>query len=168
MSPASRPKVLRFMARMVLSRTNSAGSRGRRSSGSLESSAVRQPAVIAAAVALGAIVLAGCGSEGVVAPTPSHGGRHAAAGRARVPIVPAFNLKGDPAAGKAIFLEAGCGGCHTLAAAHSTGTVGPNLDQREADLPLVTARVTLGKRRDAVLQGPRSPTSRSPTSPRTS
>jgi cytochrome c oxidase subunit 2 len=25
---------------------------------------------------------------------------------------------------------AGCGGCHTLAAAGATGTIGPNLDQR--------------------------------------
>jgi cytochrome c oxidase subunit 2 len=35
------------------------------------------------------------------------------------------------AAGKAIFSgSAGCGGCHTLAAAGATGTVGPNLDVR--------------------------------------
>jgi cytochrome c oxidase subunit II len=35
------------------------------------------------------------------------------------------------AAGKAVFVgAAGCGTCHTLAAAGSTGTVGPNLDQR--------------------------------------
>jgi cytochrome c oxidase subunit 2 len=33
------------------------------------------------------------------------------------------------AAGKAVFTGAsGCSGCHTLAAAGSTGTVGPNLD----------------------------------------
>jgi cytochrome c oxidase subunit II len=35
------------------------------------------------------------------------------------------------AAGKAVFVgSAGCGSCHTLAAAGTTGTVGPNLDQR--------------------------------------
>ena len=35
------------------------------------------------------------------------------------------------AAGKAVFTgAAGCSGCHTLAAASATGTVGPNLDQR--------------------------------------
>ena len=38
------------------------------------------------------------------------------------------NVKGDPAAGKAVFTSAGCSGCHTLKAAHATGTVGPNLD----------------------------------------
>jgi cytochrome c551/c552 len=32
------------------------------------------------------------------------------------------------AAGKAIFVSTGCGACHTLAAAGTTGTVGPNLD----------------------------------------
>jgi len=36
--------------------------------------------------------------------------------------------QGDPAAGKAVFTSAGCSGCHTLQAAGSTGTVGPNLD----------------------------------------
>src|SRR5262245_28798495 len=37
--------------------------------------------------------------------------------------------QGDPVAGKAIFTGAsGCTGCHTLADAGSTGTVGPNLD----------------------------------------
>ena len=36
-----------------------------------------------------------------------------------------------PAAGKAVFTGVGgCGSCHTLAAAGTTGTVGPNLDTR--------------------------------------
>ena len=34
---------------------------------------------------------------------------------------------GDPATGKALFV-AKCGTCHTLAAAHTIGTLGPNLD----------------------------------------
>jgi cytochrome c oxidase subunit 2 len=38
---------------------------------------------------------------------------------------------GSPAAGKALFVgSGGCGSCHTLAAAGTTGTVGPNLTQR--------------------------------------
>ncbi len=36
---------------------------------------------------------------------------------------------GDPDAGKAVFASAGCGSCHTFAAAGTTGTVGPNLDE---------------------------------------
>ena len=33
-------------------------------------------------------------------------------------------------AGKSVFTSAGCGSCHTLAAAGATGTIGPNLDMR--------------------------------------
>jgi mono/diheme cytochrome c family protein len=36
---------------------------------------------------------------------------------------------GSPAAGKAVFASAGCGSCHTFAAAESSGTTGPNLDE---------------------------------------
>ena len=36
---------------------------------------------------------------------------------------------GDPTAGKAVFLSAGCTGCHTLRTPNAHGTVGPNLDQ---------------------------------------
>ena len=61
------------------------------------------------------------------------------------PITPAFKLKGDPTAGKKTFLSAGCTGCHTLADAGSTGTVGPVLDQVKPDYRRATARVTLGK-----------------------
>ncbi len=52
---------------------------------------------------------------------------------------------GDPVAGKAVFESAGCGGCHTLAAAGSTGSVGPNLDEAKPGLPLVIDRVTNGQ-----------------------
>jgi mono/diheme cytochrome c family protein len=37
--------------------------------------------------------------------------------------------EGDPAAGQEVFSSAGCGSCHALAAAGSTGTIGPNLDE---------------------------------------
>ena len=43
---------------------------------------------------------------------------------------------GSSAAGSAgakAFTDAGCGGCHTLAAAGTRGTVGPNLDQVKPD-----------------------------------
>jgi cbb3-type cytochrome c oxidase subunit III len=38
--------------------------------------------------------------------------------------------------GETIFKGAGCAGCHTLAAAGATGTVGPNLDQLASKLTL--------------------------------
>jgi mono/diheme cytochrome c family protein len=99
--------------------------------------------VAIAALALAA-VLAGCGAEGVVAPTPVTV-VGALPKPTLEPATPAFKLKGDPTAGKTIFLSAGCTGCHTLADAKATGTVGPNLDQAKPDYRLVTARVTLGK-----------------------
>ena len=51
---------------------------------------------------------------------------------------------GDPAAGKEIFVSAGCVSCHTLADAGATGTIGPNLDEAKPDAALVTDRVTNG------------------------
>ena len=52
---------------------------------------------------------------------------------------------GDPAAGKDVFLSAGgCGSCHTLADAGTTGTVGPNLDAASPSAELAVDRVTNG------------------------
>jgi mono/diheme cytochrome c family protein len=47
--------------------------------------------------------------------------------------------------GKQIFTSAGCAGCHTLAAAGATGTVGPNLDDAKPAFELAVERVTLGQ-----------------------
>jgi mono/diheme cytochrome c family protein len=63
------------------------------------------------------LFLAGCGGEETVAPTGSVVG-----------TLPKAE-KGDPAAGKAVFTETGCGGCHTFQAAGAKGTVGPDLDK---------------------------------------
>ncbi len=52
---------------------------------------------------------------------------------------------GDAAAGKHVFLTAGCTSCHTLKDANSTGTVGPNLDDKKPPYSLVIDRVTNGK-----------------------
>ncbi len=52
--------------------------------------------------------------------------------------------RGRAADGKAIFAEAGCGSCHTLAAADATGNVGPNLDDTKPSKELVIERVTNG------------------------
>src|SRR5919198_1203002 len=48
------------------------------------------------------------------------------------------------AAGKQVFLSAGCTSCHTLKDAGSTGTVGPNLDDAKPPYDLVIDRVTNG------------------------
>ena len=52
---------------------------------------------------------------------------------------------GNAAAGERVFAEAGCGGCHVLADAGSTGDVGPNLDEAKPGYELVVDRVTNGK-----------------------
>ena len=97
----------------------------------------------AALIVLSCGLLAGCGAQGVVSPTPvTIIGKAPAAPQA--PATPAFALKGSPTAGAPIFKSSGCTGCHTLAAAHATGTVGPNLDQLKPDYRHVTAQVTNG------------------------
>jgi mono/diheme cytochrome c family protein len=52
--------------------------------------------------------------------------------------------EGDAAAGKEVFLGAGCASCHTLADAGATGTIGPNLDATQPSHDLVVDRVTNG------------------------
>jgi cbb3-type cytochrome c oxidase subunit III len=51
----------------------------------------------------------------------------------------------DATDGETIFLQAGCGSCHALAAAGASGTIGPNLDESQPDVALVVDRVTNGK-----------------------
>lgn len=52
---------------------------------------------------------------------------------------------GGEADGEAIFAEAGCGGCHVLEAAGTSGNVGPNLDESKPSQALVVDRVTNGQ-----------------------
>ena len=52
--------------------------------------------------------------------------------------------QGDAAAGEAVFTSAGCGGCHVLADAGSTGNVGPSLDESKPSYELAVDRVTNG------------------------
>ena len=104
---------------------------------------MRRVVTVLAAAATAAGV-AGCGSQGTVQPLPV-GPVSGVPKAAAVPTAPAFKLKGDPAAGKPIFMRIGCASCHTLSAAGSSGTVGPNLDQAKPDYKLATARVTFGK-----------------------
>jgi uncharacterized membrane protein len=49
------------------------------------------------------------------------------------------------AAGRVVFETAGCTSCHTLKAAGSTGTAGPNLDAAKPSHDLVVERVTGGQ-----------------------
>jgi mono/diheme cytochrome c family protein len=54
--------------------------------------------------------------------------------------------EGDAEAGKEVFLgSSGCGTCHTLSDAGTSGTVGPNLDDSQPSVDLVVDRVTNGQ-----------------------
>jgi mono/diheme cytochrome c family protein len=54
--------------------------------------------------------------------------------------------EGDAEAGKEVFLgSSGCGTCHTLSDAGTSGTVGPNLDDAQPSADLVVDRVTNGQ-----------------------
>jgi mono/diheme cytochrome c family protein len=85
------------------------------------------------------LVAAGCGSGEKTTASPD-----TVVGTLPTTTAPA-GPKGDPAAGKKVFESAGCGGCHTLKDAGSTGNVGPNLDQAKPPLDLIIDRVTNGK-----------------------
>jgi mono/diheme cytochrome c family protein len=54
--------------------------------------------------------------------------------------------EGDAEAGKEVFLGlSGCGTCHTLSDAGTSGTVGPNLDDSQPSFDLVVDRATNGQ-----------------------
>ena len=88
-------------------------------------------------VVLGALA-AGCGSQGTVAPLPS-----TVEGKLPKTTTAAPAAKGNPAAGKLVFQQSGCGGCHTFKAANATGNVGPDLDKLAADAKTAGQPLTL-------------------------
>jgi mono/diheme cytochrome c family protein len=52
--------------------------------------------------------------------------------------------EGDAENGETVFASAGCGGCHVLADAGSSGTIGPNLDELQPSEEQVAAKVRVG------------------------
>jgi len=99
---------------------------------------VRRRALISTAGVLavaGGLLLAGCGGR-TVTPTPE-------TVIGTVPTTP--QATGNAAAGKTVFLTAGCKSCHTLKVAAATRTVGPHLDEKKPPASLVVDRVTTGK-----------------------
>lgn len=57
---------------------------------------------------------------------------------------PGSTLEGDAAAGEEIYNANGCGGCHALEAAGSSGEIGPNLDESQPSFELAVDRITNG------------------------
>ena len=81
----------------------------------------------------------GGGEEAAAPPAPAEPSPPAAA-----PTAEPSAAQGDPAAGKEVFANAGCGGCHTLDAAGSRGSIGPNLDDLKPSFDRVVKQVTGG------------------------
>ena len=114
--------------------------------GWLSSESMRRAAALLVLLAC-SVGLAGCGGGEEVSPTPETivGTLPAATTAEETSTEPESNVEGDPDNGAKVFASAGCGGCHTLEAAGSTGNVGPNLDDSQPDEALVIDRVTNGQ-----------------------
>jgi mono/diheme cytochrome c family protein len=105
------------------------------------------------AIALVTLVLAvgvfavGCGGEEEASPTPDTvTGTTTETTTTETTTTGGETGEGDPVAGKEIFLgSSGCGTCHTLADAGTSGTVGPVLDDAKPSYDLVVDRVTNGQ-----------------------
>jgi mono/diheme cytochrome c family protein len=93
------------------------------------------------------VAVAGCGGEEERTATPetTEGSIPMPTETTDTETTPGGEAEGDPVAGKEVFLGgSGCGGCHTLADAGTTGAVGPNLDETQPSYDLVVDRVTNG------------------------
>ena len=88
----------------------------------------RSSAFVVAATAALALVITACGSDPVIPPTstplvlPTDGPTPTAGRATPTPT----GASGDPAAGRQVFLTAGCVACHTIDGI-SSGMIGPNL-----------------------------------------
>ena len=88
--------------------------------------------IIAVVLALLVVAAAGCGGDD-----------DDSGGAATTAATTAETTEGS-ADGAAVFASAGCGTCHTFAAAGSDGTTGPNLDELMPDKETVEAQVRSG------------------------
>jgi mono/diheme cytochrome c family protein len=99
-----------------------------------------------------ALAVAGCGGGEETAPLPDEveGDVPAETEPAEEPAEeePAeepADGEGDPERGLQVFTSAGCGGCHILEEAGTTGTVGPNLDETNTPYDEAVDVITHGR-----------------------
>jgi mono/diheme cytochrome c family protein len=106
---------------------------------------MRRLALMFAALVL-AFPIAGCGggSDETTAPETVEGITEGGGATTGETETEGGGAAGDAANGKKVFASAGCGSCHTLSDAGSSGTVGPNLDDAKPSEDLVVERATNG------------------------
>ena len=104
---------------------------------SLDSSPMRRAALLALVAVLG---LAGCGGGETASPTPDTVEGDVPKGDTGG----GGGTGGDAAAGKPVFASAGCGNCHVLAAAGTSGTAGPNLDESDVNVDDASEQIANG------------------------
>ena len=100
--------------------------------------------------AVAAFVAANAGKKGAVAPaatttkaaTTTTKTTTSSSSSSSAPVSNA--VTGDATAGKAVFAAQGCGQCHTLSAAGTSGTVGPNLDLAKPSISVIKTIVPAG------------------------
>lgn len=109
---------------------------------------MRRRAALLLIVALTAGLAAGCGGEEEATPTPETTPGTTTTETtttSETTTTETEPAEGDATAGKQVFLGAsGCGTCHTLADAGTSGTVGPVLDDTKPSYDRVVDRVTNG------------------------
>lgn len=105
----------------------------------------RTTSLLALLLAGAALLVTGCGGGDEVGATPETVVGSVPTETGAASDLPALALKGDATAGEKVFASQGCGGCHAMSAAGSTGNVGPNLDDAKPSFELVVERVTKGK-----------------------
>jgi mono/diheme cytochrome c family protein len=103
---------------------------------------MRRSALIALVLLVLGVGLAGCG--GGEETTPTADTVEGTLPEETTEESPGAGLEGDASAGEAIYADNGCGSCHVLEAAGSSGNIGPNLDESQPDFELVVDRVTNG------------------------
>ena len=103
---------------------------------------MRRTATLLVLLAL-SVGVAGCGGEEEAAPLPET--VEGTVPAATTNEAPEPSVEGDAAAGEGVYASAGCGGCHTMEAAGSTGSIGPNLDDSQPDFALAFDRVMNGR-----------------------
>lgn len=106
----------------------------------------RSALVLALLLSALALVAAGCGGGEEVTATPETVVGTVPTSTTAECTAPACELEGDADAGKEVFAgSSGCAGCHALADAGASGTVGPNLDETQPTFESSAATITNGR-----------------------